>query len=93
MDEQTKNLVAESRKSCHQDNFVGQDSSYLGSVFLVKLFWFGKIGKIYMFLTCGQLNITPKNRCANPTPGMLAVKIYMSQRDYPKSTRFYFVAI
>jgi hypothetical protein len=52
-----------------------------------------KIGKIYMFLTCGQLNIAPKNSCANPTLGMLAVKIYTSQQDYPKSTRFCFVAV
>ncbi len=36
---------------------------------------------------------TEKNSCANPTTRMLAVDIYMSQRDYPKSTCFYFVAI
>jgi hypothetical protein len=36
---------------------------------------------------------TEKKCCANPTPGTLAVKIYMSKRDYPKSTRFYFVAV
>jgi hypothetical protein len=36
---------------------------------------------------------TEKNSCGNPTPEMLSVKIYTSQQDYPKSTRFYFVAI
>ncbi len=36
---------------------------------------------------------TEKNSCANPTPETLSVEIYTSQRDYPKSTHFYFVAI
>ncbi len=36
---------------------------------------------------------TEKNSCGNPTPERLSVEIYTSQRDYPKSTRFYFVAI
>ncbi len=36
---------------------------------------------------------TKKNSCANPTPETLSVEIYTSQHDYPKSTRFYFVAI
>ncbi len=36
---------------------------------------------------------TKKNSCGNPTPERLSVEIYTSQRDYPKSTRFYFVAI
>ncbi len=36
---------------------------------------------------------TERNSCANPTPEMLSVEIYTSQQDYPKSTRFYFVAI
>jgi hypothetical protein len=36
---------------------------------------------------------THKNSCANPTPETLSVEIYTSQQYYPKSTRFYFVAI
>jgi hypothetical protein len=36
---------------------------------------------------------TKKNSCANPTLETLSVKIYTSQHDYPKSTRFSFVAI
>ncbi len=36
---------------------------------------------------------TEKKSCANLTPKTLSVKIYTSQHNYPKSTRFYFVAI
>jgi hypothetical protein len=34
-----------------------------------------------------------KNSCAKRTPETLSVEKYMSQRNYPKSTHFYFVAI
>ena len=39
---------------------------------------YGEIGRSYTFLTCGQLNTTPKNSCSNSTPILLAVKIYTS---------------
>ena len=39
---------------------------------------YGEIGRSYTFLTCGQLNTTPKNSCSNSTPILLAVEIYTS---------------
>ncbi len=48
---------------------------------------------LHMFNLWPVIYHTQKNSCGNPTPEMLSVNIYMSQQDYPKPTRFYFVAI
>ncbi len=53
----------------------------------------GKIGKIYTFSTCGQLNITLKKIAVQIPPQKRYLSKYTSQQDYPKSTRFSFVAI
>jgi hypothetical protein len=48
---------------------------------------------LHVFNLWPVLYHTKKNSCGNPTLETLSVEIYTSQRDYPKSTCFYFVAI